>query len=540
MRKITIGLVAIALALSGVTAWAGPEGSATGGTSGTQSYLSGCRYNSSPNTLSNGQQTGLNCDNTGSLKVNASVSASVTPFTPNGNTATLAVTNASGNVALPAGASVMVSNVGSTNTAYIALSVGAGTATTAGIAIPAGGAVGLTVGSNTYINAITASSTTTLNIAGGAGLVAGFGGGGGSSGGSNAAASATGSAVPASGSYNATNIGGTLRGQTGVNPSGTVYASQNDTTSVNGVTVLTGTGATGTGSQRVTVATDTATIAGSAVGTAGTPSTNVVSIQGVASGTVVPVSSGVAQGSTTSGQSVSPIGCRTLSSAPTDTTAQTNMPRCTTAGELAVSVTSGSAGNGAASNTGSAVPAQGDYGAINIGGTLRGRTGVNPTGTVYAAQTDLSSVGGTSVALGSTTSSASIPVVIASDQGAVKTTQTPGTSGGLSFSTLTAANSTNATNLKASAGQLYHISGYSAAAVPTWITFYNNSGTPTCGTSIVYEVLIPVNSTSGGGFIEDIPEGLAFSTGIAYCVTTGIGATGSVAATSIVANFGYK
>jgi hypothetical protein len=59
---------------------------------------------------------------------------------------------------------------------------------------------------------------------------------------------------------------------------------------VNAVTVLTGTGATGTGSQRVTVAEDANTIAGSAVGTAGTPSANVVSIQGVSSGTAVAVS----------------------------------------------------------------------------------------------------------------------------------------------------------------------------------------------------------------------------------------------------------
>lgn len=52
---------------------------------------------------------------------------------------------------------------------------------------------------------------------------------------------------------------------------------------VNGVTTSTGTGAVGTGSQRVAVGTDTATIAGSAPGTAGAASTNVVTVQGVAS-----------------------------------------------------------------------------------------------------------------------------------------------------------------------------------------------------------------------------------------------------------------
>lgn len=52
---------------------------------------------------------------------------------------------------------------------------------------------------------------------------------------------------------------------------------------VNGVTVLTGAGATGTGAQRVTASQDTTTIAGSAPGTAGTASPNVVTIQGIAS-----------------------------------------------------------------------------------------------------------------------------------------------------------------------------------------------------------------------------------------------------------------
>ena len=51
---------------------------------------------------------------------------------------------------------------------------------------------------------------------------------------------------------------------------------------INGVTPLMGAGATGTGSHRTTQAQDTTTIAGSAPGTAGTASANVVTIQGIA------------------------------------------------------------------------------------------------------------------------------------------------------------------------------------------------------------------------------------------------------------------
>lgn len=63
-----------------------------------------------------------------------------------------------------------------------------------------------------------------------------------------------------------------------------------DITQWGNVNVLAGAGATGTGSPRTTQAQDPTTIAGSAPGTAGTPSTNVVTIQGPTSGgTPVPV-----------------------------------------------------------------------------------------------------------------------------------------------------------------------------------------------------------------------------------------------------------
>jgi len=50
-------------------------------------------------------------------------------------------------------------------------------------------------------------------------------------------------------------------------------------TGINGVTPLVGAGATGTGSPRTTQAQDTSTIAGSAPGTAGTPSAQVLTVQ---------------------------------------------------------------------------------------------------------------------------------------------------------------------------------------------------------------------------------------------------------------------
>jgi hypothetical protein len=104
--------------------------------------------------------------------------SSTSSFTPGGTYSTpLTVTTTSSAVALPAGTTVAVYNTGA-QTAYVTLGVGAPTATTAQIAIAPGGAQGFTVGSNTYLAAITASGSTTLNIAGGSGLFTPYGGGG--------------------------------------------------------------------------------------------------------------------------------------------------------------------------------------------------------------------------------------------------------------------------------------------------------------------------------------------------------------------------
>lgn len=99
-------------------------------------------------------------------------------------------------------------------------------------------------------------------------------------------------------------------------------------------------------------------------------------------------------------------------------------------------VTASPASNGA---TGAAVPASADYEGINVGGTLRGVTGVNPSGTVYAQQVDLASVGGTTFALGQALAAASIPVVLTAAQ---ITTLTPLTSVTVTQATASSLNAT--------------------------------------------------------------------------------------------------
>lgn len=156
----------------------------------------------------------------------------------------------------------------------------------------------------------------------------------------DAAVSATASGVPGSASYGGLNLGGLLVGQTAVNPSGSVEAAQTDLSSVAGATVKTGAG-TSAGTLRVTLPTDgtgvVGLIAGSAVighvivdtapttavtgtfwqttqpvsaatlplpagaatsakqpalGTAGSPSADVLTVQGAATGTPLPTVAG--------------------------------------------------------------------------------------------------------------------------------------------------------------------------------------------------------------------------------------------------------
>lgn len=67
------------------------------------------------------------------------------------------------------------------------------------------------------------------------------------------------------------------------------------------------------------------------------------------------------------------------------------------------------------STIGSAVPSTGLYNGINVAGTLRGWTGVNPSGSIYAAQIDLASVAGATVATGNGTASGAIRVALPTD-----------------------------------------------------------------------------------------------------------------------------
>lgn len=116
------------------------------------------------------------------------------------------------------------------------------------------------------------------------------------------------------------------------------------------------------------------------------------------------------------------------------------------------------------------------------------------------------------------------------------------TTGGATATKLISAASTNATSVKASAGTLYMVSAINLNAAARYLKFYNKASAPTVGTDTpVLTFAIPGN-TAGAGFIISVPQGIEFTTGIAFALTTAAADadTGAVAASEIIVNLAYK
>ena len=157
-----------------------------------------------------GCSTGGNCtapvSNTNPLPISGSFSAA--GFTPNGNSANIgSVTTSSSYVALPTGTVVVVYNSGSAAiTTKLGTTSGVTVTATTGDVIQPGSWISYTVGSNTYLAAITAIGSSSLVITAGTGQPSGSGGG--ASGGGTASAPANVTPTDCSGTITA---GGTAQ-----------------------------------------------------------------------------------------------------------------------------------------------------------------------------------------------------------------------------------------------------------------------------------------------------------------------------------------
>lgn len=119
-----------------------------------------------------------------------------------------------------------------------------------------------------------------------------------------------------------------------------------------------------------------------------------------------------------------------------------------------------------------------------------------------------------------------------------------GPSGGWTMKHFVAANSDNATNLKASAGVVHAVEVYGINAAPAYLKFYNKASSPTCGSdAVVKQIMIPAASTAANGAGSNaIVLDAQFTTGISYCVVTGIADTDdtSTAAANFVINIDWN
>jgi hypothetical protein len=145
-------------------------------------------------------------------------------------------------------------------------------------------------------------------------------------------------------------------------------------------------------------------------------------------------------------------------------------------------------------------------------------------------------VAGTAVATGNgVTGGGSQRVTIASDNTAFGVIPQAGTTGGATTYHVIAAASTNAANIKNSAGTVYSVTGTSIHTTYQYLRLYNTSGSPTCSsaTGLVGGWIIPGATTGAGGTFQ-IPVGVAFSSGIGICITGGFSDTDTTNATASV------
>lgn len=312
--------------------------------------------------------------------------------------------SSSASTALPAGVDIVVTNNGTTEVSCT-LALGAATGLRNNIQVaPGGGARALHVGASAdHIACIDQggadSTSNPIVIEGGAGLPTGWGGGTTSSGSGGANVGATGSAVPASAGYGGINIGGTLRGHSGVNPSGSIFAEDANLASIAGVTAAVGSGASNTGTLRTILSSDSSVgISGTLPAFAATPTVNLGTLNGAAiatnqtvkqgaTGAAVPASAvygGMNVGGTLTGLVGTANGLKTDGSAVTQPISGSVGLTGTLPAFAATPTFNLGTLNGAATAanqtavqaaTAAAVPASALYTGMNVGGNLTGLTG---------------------------------------------------------------------------------------------------------------------------------------------------------------------
>lgn len=97
--------------------------------------------------------------------------------------------------------------------------------------------------------------------------------------------------------------------------------------------------------------------------------------------------------------------------------------------------------------------------------------------------------------------------------------------------------------VKATGGQIYWIHAINVSATTKYLKVYNaTAASVTVGTTVPDLTFpIPANSTTGAGFVLQVPNGIAFGTAITIAATTGVADadSGAPGANEVIVNLGY-
>lgn len=518
----------------------------------------GSRANGSVGMCLNTQGKAVPCSSATPVPISGSFTATLAGFTPNGSYANLTAGATSASVALPSGAVVAFQNAGTT-TVSCTLGVGSATATASELVIPPGSSLGVTVGSNTFGACIdqTGSTSNVVALAGGTGLFTGYGAGAAGGGGG--------------GAVNILDFGGT--NEAAVNASHQLAIQAPPT---------------------LPLPAGAATAANQEVTAAGSTASNAQAVQGVTGGVPLPVTGTLSAsiGAFAPGNAYAPLSVTTSTAnvaLPTGvdiivyntgtvdayvhlgTTGVTatisqdvvkagqaiemavgsndHLAAITASGSTALTISGGAGIFAGVGGSGSS----GGGGAVTIADGADVAEGAKAD-TAYAGSGSASVVAGIKGLYAAVTGAIPAGTAIIGKVGIDQTTPgttnaiaaqpTPVTSGGLATYFLQPAASDNHANIKNGAGQIYHVAVTNNSATINYVRFYNAAtGFNACNsaTNLIYQLAIPA-STSGAGFVQDISMGIAFSTGISICVTSGYATTDTTSATASAMSVmvGYK
>lgn len=103
----------------------------------------------------------------------------------------------------------------------------------------------------------------------------------------------------------------------------------------------------------------------------------------------------------------------------------------------------------------------------------------------------------------------------------VSSSSAAATTGGGTVHRKISAATNNATNVKATPGQVYDITICNINAAVRYVKLYDKATAPTCGTDTPVMVLTAIGGATGPCNIFNSTTGLTFTLGIGYCIVTG-------------------